>query len=126
MTSEEKIKQMVGKREPFKVPEGYFEQLNHSFMDQIPEERTAERPVVRITMFERVKPLLYLAACFGGLMLGLGYFIGQRNVDPNTAGESIEVIASDNHVENEMENALYMSTTNEFLLYEALYAQNNN
>lgn len=125
MTSEEKIKQMVGKREPFKVPEGYFEQLTLNIMEQIPEERPTTRPVVRVTMFERVKPLLYLAACFGGLMLGLGYFIGQRNVDPNAASESIEVIASDNHHEDEMEN-VYMSSANEFLLYEALYAQNNN
>ncbi|MFV0397282.1 MAG: hypothetical protein ACK5JU_04600 [Bacteroidales bacterium] len=126
MTSEEKIKQMVGKREPFKVPEGYFEQLTQNIMEQIPEERPATRSVVRVTMFERVKPLLYLAACFGGLMLGLGYFIGQRNIDPNAAVEPIEVFASDNHHEDEMENTLYMSSANEFLLYEALYAQNNN
>ncbi len=126
MTSEEKIKQMVGKREPFKVPEGYFEQLTQNIMEQIPEERPATRPVVRVTMFERVKPLLYLAACFGGLMLGIGYFIGQRNIDPNAAGESIEIFASDSYHDDDMNDALYMTSTNEFLLYEALYAQSNN
>ena len=55
-------------KNPFKVPEGYFEHLSVQIMDQLPEKE----PVVvakQISLMDRVRPWLYMAAVFAGLGL---------------------------------------------------------
>ena len=53
---------------PFKVPENYFSDLTRRIMDQLPEQEfEKEKPV---TMLDRLRPWLYLAAVF----VGLGFF----------------------------------------------------
>lgn len=53
---------------PFKVPENYFSDLTGRIMDQLPEQEfEKEKPV---TMLDRLRPWLYLAAVF----VGLGFF----------------------------------------------------
>lgn len=50
---------------PFKVPENYFSDLTGRIMDQLPEQEfEKEKPV---TMLDRLRPWLYLAAVFAGL-----------------------------------------------------------
>ncbi len=52
---------------PFKVPENYFSDLTERIMDQLPErEYKEEEPV---SLWDRLKPWLYLAAVFVGLGL---------------------------------------------------------
>lgn len=51
---------------PFKVPENYFSDLTGRIMDQLPEQEfEKEKPV---TMLDRLRPWLYLAAVFAGLV----------------------------------------------------------
>ena len=54
-------------RNPFKVPDGYFEGFTERMMNQLPE-KPVERPTV-ISLYDRVKPWLYMAAAFAGLVL---------------------------------------------------------
>lgn len=50
---------------PFKVPENYFSDLTGRIMDQLPEQEfEKEKPV---TLLDRLRPWLYLAAVFAGL-----------------------------------------------------------
>ncbi|MDR1161175.1 MAG: hypothetical protein LBK45_02440 [Tannerellaceae bacterium] len=52
---------------PFKTPEGYFEDFTSRMMSQLPEKKY-EQPK-KVTLMERVRPWLYMAAVFAGLGL---------------------------------------------------------
>lgn len=56
----------IPKENPFSVPNGYFEGLTAHIMEQIPkeEQQTVE---IKVTMWDKVRPILYLAAMFAGL-----------------------------------------------------------
>lgn len=57
MDNEERyIKERLGDKNPFVVPEGYFDQLADSVMSRLPERKTRSR-------FAVLRPWLYAAAC---------------------------------------------------------------
>lgn len=58
MNEEDYLNSKMGKRNPFTVPEGYFEQLTSQVMQKLPEEK-AEKPA----LIKRLRPWLYAAAC---------------------------------------------------------------
>lgn len=63
------------KENPFKLPEGYMENLTEQIMNGLPEkEMKTEAP--RVTLMEKVKPWLYMAAIFAGLGLFFKAIIG--------------------------------------------------
>jgi len=62
MKEEDNILKKVGKKNSFKVPEGYFENLTSEVMGKLPEkEGPAFEEVKQPTMWIRMKPLLYMA-----------------------------------------------------------------
>jgi hypothetical protein len=62
------------KREnPFKVPEGYFENFTNRIMDQLPE-KGASTPTI-IPLWSRIKPWMYAAAMIAGIVLLLNIFV---------------------------------------------------
>lgn len=70
MKEEDEILKKCGIGNPFTVPEGYFEQFTSDLMSRLPEKDPANFPkYAQVTVFTRVKPLLYLAASFIGLFL---------------------------------------------------------
>ena len=70
MKEEDNILKKVGKKNSFKVPEGYFENLTSEVMGKLPEkEGPAFEEVKQPTMWIRMKPLLYMAAMFIGAAL---------------------------------------------------------
>ena len=85
MKEEQEIIRKCGKGNPFIVPEGYFEDFARNIMTQLPTENyTAEddaAPVV--TMWQRVKPLLYMAAMFIGMIMCVRVVLGD-NMTNNT------------------------------------------
>ena len=68
MTTEDNLKKKIGADNPFRVPDGYFENLTSEVMNRLPEK---EKVMVerKPTTWEKVKPLLYMAAMFVGAML---------------------------------------------------------
>lgn len=56
MNEETYLKETIGTRNPFQVPEGYFEQLTQQVMQQLPERKPQSRLVA-------LRPWLYAAAC---------------------------------------------------------------
>jgi hypothetical protein len=72
------------RKSPFKVPEGYFDDLTANIMAQIPEEPAAVGPTEhtvpepKVTLFMRIKPYLYLAAMIGGLAFGVKVYKYQQ------------------------------------------------
>jgi hypothetical protein len=83
----------IGKTNPFKVPEGYFERFSEGLMSQLPE-RTVEEPKV-LGLWEKVRPWVYMAAMFGGIMLMFEIFGGSQEKQKtvwNNEKSKIEII----------------------------------
>ena len=75
MIEEEKhLRETVGTRNAFRVPEGYFEQFTAQVMEQLPEQQKA-----RTTM---LRPWLYAAACtVVAVLMGFTYYWHQNTAD---------------------------------------------
>lgn len=75
MIEEEKhLRETVGTRNAFRVPEGYFEQFTAQVMEQLPEQQKA-----RTTM---LRPWLYVAACtVVAVLMGVTYYWHQNTAD---------------------------------------------
>ena len=60
---------------PFKVPEGYMEGLTANIMSQLPEKPRQVEPV-KISLMDRVRPWIYMAAVFAGMGLFFKAIVG--------------------------------------------------
>lgn len=71
MKEEDKILKKVGTENPFRLPDGYFENLTSEVMSKLPEKETLPyvEEETKPTMWQRVKPWLYMAAMFVGAAL---------------------------------------------------------
>ena len=63
MEEEKYIEELVGKRNPFRVPDGYFNNLTAQVMARLPEEKAKAK-----TVWLR-KPMYYAAACVCALFV---------------------------------------------------------
>ncbi|MDD2952019.1 MAG: hypothetical protein PHC95_02480 [Parabacteroides sp.] len=74
---------------PFTVPEGYMEGLTERIMSQLPEK--TEEETRRISMMDRVRPWLYMAAVFAGLGLFFKAIVGIGGPGGGTVSDSLLV-----------------------------------
>jgi hypothetical protein len=97
------LDELKGKN-PFKVPDGYFEGLTEQIMAQIPDASYKEPKVV--SLLDRVRPWLYLAGAVAGLLLIFKVFynpVTQGNDDQPKelyvqafgSGEMLQVISEE-------------------------------
>jgi hypothetical protein len=75
-------------KNPFTVPEGYMEGLASRIMSGIPEKTYVEP--AKVTLMDRIRPWVYMAAVFAGLGLFLNLLVGKKEAG-NTAADSIFV-----------------------------------
>ena len=69
MKEEDNILKKAGTGNAFHVPEGYFENLTSEIMNRLPEKERLAFEKKESTMWERVKPWVYMAAMFVGAAL---------------------------------------------------------
>lgn len=81
MKEEDNILRKVGTGNPFRVPDGYFEELTSQIMDKLPEREKTLPYSKEPTMWDRVKPLLYMAAMFIGAALLIRVGSSTRSAD---------------------------------------------
>ena len=63
MTNEENyLNQRIGRNNPFRVPEGYFEHFSSQMIEQLPERKVRSKQVF-------LRPWLYAAACCAAILL---------------------------------------------------------
>lgn len=62
-------------KNPFTVPEGYMEGLTANIMSQLPEKSPKEE-AKKVSLMDRVRPWLYMAAVFAGLGLFFKVLVG--------------------------------------------------
>lgn len=74
---------------PFSVPEGYMEDLTANIMSRIPEKSSVETK--KISMMDRVRPWLYMAAVFAGMGLFFKALIYFNQTDENKVTDSLLV-----------------------------------
>lgn len=90
MKEEKNLLEKCGKKNPFTVPEGYFESFTDKLMEQLPEKESQEVP--ETGMWQRIKPWVYMAAMFCGLMLSVRVFVGEKAGNtPEEIPENISV-----------------------------------
>ena len=88
-TEQNNLDRLKGKN-PFTVPEGYMEGLTANIMSQLPE-REPEEEVKKVSLMDRVRPWLYMAAVFAGLGLFFKAIVGINGSDGSTASDSLLV-----------------------------------
>lgn len=69
----DKIKERYGNRGGWTVPEGYFENLYAELEKKLPEYRQAPK-APDLSLWQRVKPYVYMAAMFAGIWLMMKVF----------------------------------------------------
>ncbi len=78
MKNEEKyLKSRMGEKNPFRVPEGYFDSLTAQVMERLPEEAGGKVVVMRPTLVERLRPVFYVAACLLIAVLSFAVYFDQ-------------------------------------------------
>jgi hypothetical protein len=68
-------------RDPFRVPEGYFEGFTEALMSRIPDIKSQPKGVT-ISLYDRIKPWLYMAAAFVGIIILFNVFNKPSSTSP--------------------------------------------
>lgn len=87
MRHEDKLKEKLGKKLPYSVPEGYFKSFKNDLISSLPEY--PEKPAQpKLSVWHRMRPYIYLAAMFAGIwcMMQLFHRVSS-NQSPSTGAE---------------------------------------
>ena len=98
-----KLQDIDKNKTPFKVPDNYFENFNEEIMN-LKTEKEFQAPV-KITMWDRAKPWVYMAAMFLGL-----YFMINFLTNNNGAADVQEPVVAEQSVEGATSTSSYWST----------------
>lgn len=103
-------------KNPFMVPNGYMEDLTANIMSQLPDKPRVEE-AKKISMMDRVRPWLYMAAVFAGLGL---FFKGIVSLEGEKSQSDTLLVQSSNEVLDT--KAAMLEEEDEYLEYlEAQY-----
>lgn len=98
MNEDSRLKDKYGRRNGFRIPEGYFETVYAEISAALPE-RPVERKVPELTRWQKMKPYLYLAAMFAGIWCMMKVFTdvsGGRQLSIDNPPENIaQLMVSD-------------------------------
>ncbi len=89
MKEDTELKNRLGNENPFKVPEGYFENIVPEIMKQLPEAEVQKSG--EISMWEKVKPWVYMVAMFCGLMFGLRVMMMDKPLSRDTVSSNVSM-----------------------------------
>ena len=76
-------------KQPFRVPDGYMEGLTNRIMESLPEPPVMEAESV--SLVERIRPWLYLAAVFAGMGLFFKAILGIDSAREDTLSDTLLV-----------------------------------
>lgn len=94
-------------KNPFTVPEGYFNTLTDQIMEGLPTESVAEKElhIQPVTRWEKIKPLAYLAAMFIGAALLVRVLINTKPQEYDYISQINVEEVSDEFIEETIEGA---------------------
>ena len=112
----------------FRVPDGYFESLTQQVMDRLPEAETetaqASAEVITLTeptLWQRVRPWLYLAAMF----VGAAFIIRMASPSADEKAAALAHEESESQEIEYIENALDAAMMDDYSLYMYLAEDTN-
>ena len=101
-TGNNKLNELINKQ-PFRVPEGYFDSLTENIMNSLPDKSVPEAK--KISLFERVKPLLYMAGMFVGALILINVISNSKNDSSGGTNDDIVVSSVDSNAVDISEDA---------------------
>lgn len=116
MEKENQLLKKVGTRNPFTVPDGYFDSFTQEVMNKLPEKEIVYVPS-EPTLWTRVKPWIYMTAMFCGIMLSVKVFVGNPPKDELPAISQTEL---ENISEEEWETIIHRTMMDDYSLYQYL------
>ena len=80
------------KKDPFQLPDGYFENFTTHLMEKIPIDEPQVKTTVQPfkTIIRRFKPVIYAAAVISGIIFGIQTYKFQTANDSQTSTEEHE------------------------------------
>ena len=121
MGKEDNILRKVGTQNPFRVPEHYFEDFTQELMNKLPEKEPL--PLLpEPTLWQRVKPWVYMTAMFCGIMLSVRIFVGE----PQKNEFSISQTEAEMLPEEDWENFMRRAFDSNYETYLFLTETNHN
>lgn len=116
MGKEENILKKAGTDNPFSVPDHYFEDFSRNLMAKLPEKEPLPLPE-EPTLWQRVKPWIYMAAMFCGIMLSVRVFVGepQKEEIPH-----INVADAENIPDEDWEIIIDRTMMDDYTIYQYL------
>ena len=116
MKEEDELLKKCGTKNPFMVPEGYFDNFSKELMNKLPEKEQTSAPQETITTWQRIKPWIYMAAMFCGLMFSVRVVVGPPKQDTPifTAAETEQF--SDEYIETILDHSMM----DDYTLYQSL------
>ncbi len=122
MKDDKELMARCGKESPFRTPDGYFEHFHEQLMSSLPElEAPQAVEPIRISLYTRIKPWLYMAAMFVSTIFvvqALMYVQERRLPAENT------ILAEDIYTE-EADHFMSSSLYDEYALYSYLTSNEN-
>lgn len=111
-----------GKENPFKTPEGYFENFTRNIMEQLPEKEIQAVP--ETTLWHRIRPWVYMAAMFCGLMFGARLFL--NDAEPSTQESASSLMLFSSALPDEyIDQILDQTMMDDYTLYQYLTDADN-
>ena len=116
MGKEDNILRKAGTSNPFRVPDHYFENFTQELMNKLPEKEPM--PLMsEPTLWQRVKPWIYMTAMFCGIMLSVRVFVGEPQKDEFPAISQIE---AENLTDEDWEIMIDHIMMDDYSLYQYL------
>lgn len=115
MKEEDELLKKYGTRNPFAVPEGYFENFSKGLMDKLPEKEQMPAPETANT-WQRIKPWVYMAAMFCGLMFTVRVVVGPPKQDTPIFTSAETEQFSDEYIETILDHSMM----DDYALYQYL------
>lgn len=121
MDAEEKLfEQRFGKKQPFTVPNGYFDQLAERVMERLPEQQPASVPLVPLK--HRWRRWAVAAAAVGIVLTGSLVFMGQRSGNEGLATTGHRATATTTDAYSSSYSSLDMAADCAMLDNDEIYA----
>ena len=122
MGKEDNLLRKVGTGNPFRVPDQYFEDFTQELMNKLPEKEPMTS-MPEITLWQRVKPWIYMTAMFCGIMLSVKIFVGNPSKDEFPVISQTEV---ENLPDEDLEIMIDHIMMDDYTLYQYLTDANFN
>lgn len=114
MGKEDNLQRKVGTKNPFSVPDRYFEDFTQELISNLPPKEPM-LPAAEPTLWQRVKPWLYMAAMFCGIMLSVRIFVSKPSEEFPITHTDAEILSDEEWV-----IMAHRTLINDYDLYEYL------